>query len=464
MPASIFNNLVRTPLLLLGVVEALIVFSSVYVAAYLLPKDLEDLPTTADNLYLRAAIVTIVILASLIAMGLYQFHQRMHFREVAVRVVVAAAMGSMALAVLFYALPSIMLSREMAFICVLHSLALLLLVRLYFQRNVDDNVFRRNTLLYGAGDRAQAIRTLRRRADRRGFKFVGRVRAPGDNRQKGCDALDSSGKSIFELATERGADEIVVAMDDRRGNLPIRELLDCRLQGIEVIDLLEFLERETGKIPVDLVNPGWLIFSPGFRVSRFRHFNKRLVDLFASMVLLGVFWPLMLIIALAIKLEDGMRAPVLYRQRRVGRNNRQFNVLKFRSMREDAETNGAQWAEKDDPRITRVGTVIRKFRLDEFPQILNVLSGRMSLVGPRPERPEFVDALKERIPYYAERHTVNPGVTGWAQLRYPYGSSEDDALEKLQFDLYYVKNQSLTLDLMIILQTVEVVIWGKGAR
>jgi len=430
----------------------------------LVPEDLRELPTSGDNLALRAAVVTVVILASLIAMGLYQFHQRIYYREVAVRVFAAVTAGSLALAVLFYGLPSIMLSREMAFVGVCYSLALLLLVRLYFLRNVDENIFRRKTLVFGAGDRAQSIADLRRRADRRGFKVVGRVRAPGDRHASNDDAIDLEGKTISDLAVERGADEIVVAMDDRRGNLPIRELLDCRLRGTEVIDLLEFLERETGKIRVDLVNPGWLIFSPGFRASRFRRFNKRLVDVLASGVLLAVTWPVMLIVAAAIKLEDGPGAPVFYRQRRVGRNNRVFNVLKFRSMREDAESDGARWAEEDDPRITRVGAILRKYRLDELPQIFNVLGGQMSLVGPRPERPEFVDELKQKIPYYAERHTVHPGVTGWAQLRYQYGSSEDDALEKLQYDLYYVKNQSLLLDLMIILQTVEVVLWGKGAR
>lgn len=464
MPAWTLNNLVRTPLLVLGIVESLIVFSSVYVAAIYLPGDFGDFPVSPDNLWVRAAIVTVVILASLIAMGLYQFHQRMYFREAAVRVLVAVIVGSLALAILFYAFPSIMLTREVAFVCVLYSMALLLLVRLYFLQNVDENVFRRKTLIYGAGERAQAITDLRRRADRRGFKIVGRIRAPGDRPQNGCDALELNGKSICELGKQRGAEEIVVAMDDRRGNLPIRDLLDCRLRGTEVIDLLEFLERETGKIRVDLVNPGWLIFSPGFRGSRFRRFNKRLVDLLAGSLLLLVSWPIMLVVAAAIKIEDGFRAPVLYRQRRVGRNNRHFDVLKFRSMRENAETSGAQWAEKDDPRVTRAGAVLRKYRLDELPQIFNVLRGQMSIVGPRPERPEFVEELKETIPYYAERHTVHPGVTGWAQLHYSYGSNEEDALEKLQYDLYYVKNQNIVLDLMIILQTVEVVLWGKGAR
>jgi len=254
-------------------------------------------------------------------------------------------------------------------------------------------------------------------------------------------------------------------MDDRRGNLPIRDLLDCKLRGIDVIDLLEFLERETGKIHIDLVNPGWLIFSPGFRITRFRRITKRWVDFVLGLVALAVFWPFMLVIAIAIKIEDGLDASVIYRQRRVGYRGRVFNVFKFRSMREDAEADGkAKWAEMNDMRVTKVGAVIRKFRLDELPQIFNVLAGQMSIVGPRPERPEFVTELEEQIPYYSERHTVKPGVTGWAQLKYSYGASKEDAEEKLRYDLYYVKNHSLMLDLMIILQTAEVILWGKGAR
>jgi sugar transferase (PEP-CTERM system associated) len=464
MPAWTIKNFIRTPLLILGLIEALIAYSSVYVAAFLLPGDLEELPTSPDNLPLRAAIVTVVIVTSLIAMGLYHLQQRSYFREVAVRVLVALLGAAAAMAMLFYAFPSIMLSREMAMVSMLYMLPLLLLVRLLFLKHVDDNVFRYKTLIYGAGERAQAISDLRRRADRRGFKVVGQIVAAGDKVVEGCDAVQLGSRSICSFAAECGADEIVVAMDDRRGNLLIRELLDCRLQGIEVIDLLEFLERETGKIRVDLVNPGWLIFGPGFRMTGLRRFNKRAVDVMSSAALLFLTWPIVLVVALAIKLSDGIDAPLLYRQRRVGRNNKEFDVLKFRSMRVDAETDGAQWAEENDPRVTRIGAFLRKYRLDELPQIFNVLRGQMSLVGPRPERPEFVNCLKETIPYYAERHVVNPGVTGWAQLRYAYGANEEDALEKLQYDLYYVKNQGLILDLMIILQTVEIVLWGKGAR
>jgi sugar transferase (PEP-CTERM system associated) len=319
--------------------------------------------------------------------------------------------------------------------------------------------------VYGAGTRASSIADLRRKADRRGFQIVGKIAPDGDTVVDADATLTRGNRSVLEIAEQCEADEIVVAMDDRRGNLPIREMLDARTKGIEVIDLLEFLERETGKIRVDLVNPGWLIFSSGFRASLLTQVSKRIVDLLSSAVLLFVTLPLMILIALAIKLEEGLRAAVFYRQVRIGRNDVPFTVLKFRSMREDAESDGkAVWAKSEDDRITKVGRFLRVSRLDELPQIVNVLKGEMSFVGPRPERPEFVESLNESVPYYSERHTVPPGITGWAQLRYGYAASKDDAIEKLQYDLYYVKNHSLLLDLIIILHTVEVVLWGKGAR
>jgi sugar transferase (PEP-CTERM system associated) len=256
-----------------------------------------------------------------------------------------------------------------------------------------------------------------------------------------------------------------VAMEDRRRGFPIRGLLECRLAGVEITELLTFLERETGRVRIDVLNPSWMIFGGGFRRDPLRLFSSRALDLLASLVLLILSLPIMVLTIIAIKLEDGWRAPVFYGQARVGLGGQPFTVLKFRSMRTDAERDGqAQWAQKSDPRITRVGGVIRKLRIDELPQILNVVSGRMSFVGPRPERPQFVDELSQKIPYYVQRHCVKPGITGWAQLCYPYGSSEQDALEKLQYDLYYIKNNTLLFDLAILLQTAEVVFMGKGSR
>ena len=465
MSAWSINNVVRTPLLLMAVIEMAILYSSIYVAGMVVYGSMENCEANMGAVAPRAATAAIIVLVTLIAMGLYQFHQRMVFREAAVRVIAGVLAGCIVIGALFYVLPMAMVTREVAGIAVAYSLPLLLAVRYYFVSTVDKNIFRLRTLIYGAGERAASISDLRRKADRRGFQIVGKMAPEGDKVIGDDDVLTLNGRSIVDIALQTEADEIVVAMDDRRGKLPIRELLDARFKGIEVIDLLEFLERETGKIRVDLVNPGWLIFSPGFRTSRYRRFNKRLIDFIASVAVLSVAWPFILLVALAIKIEDGPRAPVFYRQQRVGRSDEPFMVLKFRSMKENAESDGeAVWATAKDSRVTRVGKWLRICRIDELPQILNVLRGQMSFVGPRPERPEFVEDLKKSIPYYSERHTLQPGVTGWAQLKYGYGASSEDAIEKLQYDLYYVKNQSLMLDLLIILQTVEVVLWGKGAR
>jgi sugar transferase (PEP-CTERM system associated) len=270
---------------------------------------------------------------------------------------------------------------------------------------------------------------------------------------------------MVTTAADLEIDEIVMAMDDRRQQFPLKDLLDCRLAGIEVIELASFLERETGKVYLDILIPSWMIFGAGFRRDVLRRYTEAAFDLAASFALLLIALPVMAITVLAIKIEEGISAPVLYGQPRVGYGGRVFRVLKFRSMRVDAEKDGrARWATANDDRVTRVGRFIRKVRIDELPQLFNVLAGRMSFVGPRPERPEFVKELNEKIPYYDVRHAVKPGITGWAQLCYPYGASEQDATEKLQYDLYYVKNHSLVFDILILLQTVEVILFGKGAR
>jgi len=465
MPIRSTKSQVRTPLMLMAAIELAVLFSSVYVAGFVIFGSVADCARFLGPIAPKATLVAVAALVSMISMGLYQFHQRLYFSEAVVRLLVGLTIACLGLAIVFYAYPPLMITRDVASIAIGYALFLLLGVRFLFVRTVDENIFRRRSLVYGAGERAASIAEIRRRADRRGFKVVARVAAMGDTVVEDKDVLRTNGKSITDLAIESGAEEIVVAMDDRRGNLPISELLDAKLKGIDVIDLLEFLERETGKIRVDLVSPGWLIFSPGFRRTKTRRFAKRAMDFVVSGVLLVVSWPIMLLVVLAIKIEDGPTASVVYRQRRVGEGGVPFDVLKFRSMSEDAESDGvAVWASENDSRVTRVGNFLRKVRLDELPQVFNVLAGQMSIVGPRPERPEFVDELQEKIPYYAERHVVKPGVTGWAQLKYSYGASEEDAIEKLQYDLYYIKNQRLTLDILIILQTVEVVLWGKGAR
>ena len=274
----------------------------------------------------------------------------------------------------------------------------------------------------------------------------------------------STGLSLTRTARGLGADEIVVALTERRGgSMPLRELLDCKLAGIRVLDISTYFERTLGQIRIDFVNAGWLIFGDGFSQGWLRSIVKRMFDLLCSSLLIVLASPLMLVAAIAIKLDSA--GPVFYRQQRVGAHNKVFQVTKFRSMRTDAEKDGKpRWAAAQDDRITRVGQLIRRLRIDELPQLFNVLAGSMSLVGPRPERPFFVEQLVVEIPYYAVRHSIKPGVTGWAQVRYQYGSTVEDSQEKLQYDLYYVKNHSLLLDVLILFQTVGVVLTGKGAR
>ena len=465
MPAWSINRTIRTPLLLLGAGELLVLFSSVYVAAIISCGSIEACEARFGSLAIRAAIFAGILLFSVVSTGLYNFHQRIYYHEALVRVLVGFGLGSIVVTAVFYALRWAEVMQHLGVIALIYSLLLVLGLRYFFLRYADENAFRYRTIVLGAGSRSGAIADLRRKADRRGFKVVGTIPAPGDSQ-----IIENGGKlfadrGVEQLVHELKADEVVIAMDDRRGNLPVRELMNCKLGGVQVIDIIEFLERETGKIRIDLVRPGWLIFSSGFRISRPRRVAKRIVDLLIGSLIGLISLPFIVLIILAIKIEDGAAAPVLYRQVRVGFRGENFNVLKFRSMQEDAESDGqAVWAEENDSRITRVGRILRKLRLDELPQVFNVIRGEMSIVGPRPERPQFVDDLSESIPYYAERHSVLPGVTGWAQIQYPYGSTEHDAAEKLQYDLYYVKNHNVFLDLMIILQTVEVILWGKGSR
>ncbi len=461
----IFNHYLHMPIVVLAFFEGLLYLLAPYLAAILRFEGVMAEVRALGPLWPRALLFAGLLQVCMVAMGLYSSRLRVTVTGVLMRLVVSLMATLGLLAVVFYLAPSLFVGRGVLSLSVAIALAGSLLIRLVFIRMVDVDAFKRRVLVYGCGRRAMSISRLRRRSDRRGFVIVGYVQSQSDGVFVPADLLVKPDPSLLAYAREQKVHEIVVAMDDRRQSFPVRELLDCRLAGMEINDLVSFLERETGKVRLDVLNPSWMIFGDGFRRDPLRLFSERAFDLLVSLILLGLTWPVMLLTALAIKLEDGWRAPVLYRQKRVGLENRPFNVLKFRSMGTDAESDGqARWATKNDDRATRVGAFIRKVRIDELPQVLNVLKGDMSFVGPRPERPEFVDELGEKIPYYRERHCVKPGITGWAQLCYPYGSSEHDAAEKLQYDLYYVKNHSLLFDLMILLQTAEVVLWGKGGR
>jgi sugar transferase (PEP-CTERM system associated) len=461
----LFRMYVKLPILLLALIEGLLLVFSTYLAASLyLDGGAVGAATAFGDLLPAALLFACFGVVSLFAVGLYSTRQRSTVAGIMVRIL-AADLNAVGLsALVYYFLPHIAVGREVLGLMAILGALTLATARLLFERVVDEDLFKRRVLVYGAGKRAASLLELRRRADMRGFQIIAFVAAEGDHVTAEEDRLTERPDDLFRWSIDNQVDEIVVAMDDRRRNFPMHEFLECRLAGIDVLELPTFLERETGKVRLDVLSPSWLIFGGGFRASPLQRALERSFDILASLGLLVIALPFMLLAVLAIRMEDGWRAPVLYRQRRVGRYGRSFDVLKFRSMSVDAEQGEAIWAVKNDPRVTRVGSVMRKTRIDELPQLLNVLRGEMSFVGPRPERPEFVERLEQKIPYYRERHTVKPGITGWAQLCYPYGSTEKDALEKLQYDLYYVKNRSLLFDLAILMQTVEVVLWGKGAR
>jgi len=468
MRVRILGQYIPASLAVLAIIEALLCFFALYAAVCIrFQVGVSGLPELVEEfgpLWPRGIAFSVIVVTCLLAFGLYNSRQRTQLSGVVARLLLALVVSSCVFAALFYMFPSRHLFRGVAALAIMLAVCGVLTSRVVFARVADEEIFKRRVLTYGAGYAAAAITRLRRSADRHAFTLVGFVQPPGEERAVPSDRVLEYSGDLCAMCERLGVTEVVVAMDDRRCGFPIPELLDCRLAGVDVTELLTFLERETGKVHIDVLNPSWMIFGQGFKRDPLRLFSSRALDLCASLGVLVVALPAMMLTFIAIKIEDGWRAPALYRQARVGLGGRVFKVLKFRSMRQDAELNGAQWAQHADPRVTRVGAIIRKLRIDELPQVFNVLSGNMSFVGPRPERPEFVAQLAEKIPYYVQRHCVKPGITGWAQLCYPYGSSETDALEKLQYDLYYIKNNNLLFDLAIPIQTAEVVLFGKGAR
>lgn len=455
---------VRTPLLLLALVEGATLACAPRLASWL-ARNLSFLPPLGPTPPGSASAAFAALgLVSLVSVGLYSPRQRSNAAGVAARIVVAIAIAVALSALLYYFAPAVGMGRRILLLSAGIAVVACVMFRFAFDRLFKEGIFKRRVLVFGAGQRAATLAKLRRRTDTYGFNLVAFVAADGDVPSVPEDRQLRRPPDLYRWAQENEIDEIVLAMDDRRREFPMEELLECRLAGIAVLDLASFLERETGKLRFDVLNPSWIVLGEGFRDSNFQQGIGRAFDLAASLLLLVPALPLMLLAALAILVEDGWRAPVLYRQTRVGRFNQRFDLLKLRTMRENAEEDGAVWAVPNDPRITRVGAVLRLSRIDELPQLVNVLRGQMAFVGPRPERPEFVDHLSRKLPYYRARHAVKPGITGWAQLCYPYGASDDDALQKLQYDLYYVKNRNLVFDLAIMLQTVEVVLWQKGAR
>jgi sugar transferase (PEP-CTERM system associated) len=415
------------------------------------------------NLYLSSAAFAVVIIFSMSALGMYQQRSREAFRDSLLRIMPSFALGFALLSVLIHAVPGLDVGAYS--VIFLLGGAGVLLIRLVVLTSARSKMMKARLLLVGSGALAlECIALATSKLSFHQFTVVGCTDVPGETRCVPASSVLAGGGSLLEIAQQHNADEIVVSVADRRGgSFPVRELLDCALGGVRVIDAATFFEREACQIRLDSLQPSYLIFGGGFDQGFVRATSKRLFDLLASGLISLLALPVMLVAALAVWLEDG--GPVLYRQERVGLDGRVFPVLKFRSMRSDAEKDGRPiWALTDDPRITRVGRLLRKLRIDELPQMINVMRGEMSFVGPRPERAFFVDQLSRELPYYGARHSIKPGVTGLAQVRYQYGASVDDAMRKLQYDLYYVKNNSLFLDLLILIETVQVVLFGKGSR
>lgn len=413
--------------------------------------------------FAKALLVTITFQICLYYFDMYDFSSVGSFSENATRITQAFGLGCILLAGAYYLFPSTTISFGIFLISYVAICLCIAIWRFYYSQILEKKMFAQPVLLIGTGNIAQAITLeILARLDS-GYFIAACVGKKSPNFSYPDDINYSEDCSqIPEIVRNKKIERIVVALDDRRGQTPINELLSCKLEGAKIITGVEFYEELTGKILVNNVKPDWLIYSEGFQKDKITLHSKRVTDFLASLVGLILTLPIILISGLIIKLESP--GPVLYSQERVGERGKHFRIYKFRSMGSDAEANGPVWARENDDRVTRYGAFIRKTRIDEIPQLWNILMGEMSFVGPRPERPYFVDQLKQKLPYYSLRHNVKPGLTGWAQISYPYGASEEDALRKLEYDLYYIKNLCFRMDVLIAVQTIKTVLFQKGSR
>lgn len=462
---KLFKYYIPTEFVTLAVIEFLVLISSLYLAFEIRYWN-SGWQYDAGEFMPKALVYAIVLQLCLVAFGVYQRLAGRFLNLLILRIASGLLLGMIPLGVSYYLVPTFFTGRGVLLIAVFISFVIISVIRLFFRHVVKEQNMWTRVLVLGAGKRARSIRNARSTGEIRGMNIVAYVAMPGDEDDDNGNTITLD-KPLIEYVEEQDIDEIVIAVDDRRAKgFSTKDLIECKMSGINILDLVTFFERRAGKVRLDMLNPSWFYLSEGFQVGRgmFRRIVKRVVDILAALIILPIALPFMIIVTLAIFIESGFRGPILYSQTRVKQDGLPFRIHKFRSMVTDAEKNGAQWASKNDSRITRVGMIIRKGRLDELPQLFNVLKGDMSFVGPRPERPEFVKQLAERIPFYEERHRVKPGLTGWAQICYAYGDTEEDSVEKLQYDLYYVKNYSVLLDVLILLQTAEVVLLGKGAQ
>ena len=452
----------RTILLLL--VEAMLLFGGLVIAVYVRMGAIDggDALINRSGFY-KAALATVFCLTSFYFFDLYDFVVMRDRRELVLRLLQALGLAWVALALTFYALPQVMIGRGVTLISLPLALSLMVGWRLSIHWILGHPELGERILIVGSGPFAVEIakETLQRKDV--GFRVVGFV--DNDPALVGKSLINPKviglTSELASLVKRENIDRLVVAIGDRRGQFPTQELLKLSLSGdVTIEESAAFYERLTGRVLLDMIRPSWLIFSSRGRRARTNEISRAVMHRAIALVGAILALPIAIVTAMLIKLDS--RGPILYKQERVGKNGRTFKLMKFRSMRIDAEKDGPVWAKTDDERTTRVGRVVRKIRVDEIPQFWNILRGDMNFVGPRPERPHFVEQLAQEIPYYEQRHLMAPGLTGWAQINYPYGASIEDAKQKLQYDLYYMKNQSLALDATIMFETIKTILFGKG--
>ncbi len=447
--------------------EGLFIFVAVLLASWMI-LGIDAFFIESTEIYLKAFLIMFVCQMCLYYNGLYNLKVVDSVAEMGIRLLQALGVATIILALIYFIFPSSLIARGVYFITIGIVLMLIILWRLGYTIILERGMFNQKILVLGSSKLAEDI--LYEIKDTRDCGYEVSMLVPDfkDNtaffhQNFKNIIIEKNYEGICEVSKGLGVRKIVVALKEKRGALPVKELLRCRTSGIEILEGVSFYEMLTGKLIVEQISPGWLIFSEGFRKSLLLKVFKRVGDIILSFIMLVLLLPLLLLVSLFIKLDS--KGPVFFSQERVGENRKFYMVHKFRSMQSGAEKHsGPVWAQSDDDRVTRVGRFIRKWRIDEMPQLWNVFKGEMSFVGPRPERDFFVSRLEEAIPYYGERFTVKPGVTGWAQISYPYGASVEDAMEKLNYDLFYIKNMSALMDLMIVFRTVKTVLFGEGAR
>jgi sugar transferase (PEP-CTERM system associated) len=452
----------RTSLLLLA--EAAVVFGAIVGAVYLrLGAEDSHNELVLRQGFLKAALATVFCLAAFYLFDLYDFVVMHDRRELVLRLIQALGLAWVALALAFYVFPLLMLGRGISLIALPLALGLMVGWRISIHWLLGHPDFGEKILIVGSG--ALAIEVAREMLERpdAGYRIAGFV--GNDPELLGKSLINPRviglTSELDDVVRREGIDRIIVAMGERRGQLPTSELLHLSLAGtVNIEEGASFYERVTGRVSLNMIRPSWLIFSGRGRQTRISGIARNVVHRLVAVIGGLLSLPIAIVTAILIKLDS--RGPIFYKQERVGKNGSVITVLKFRSMRTDAEKAGPVWASADDDRTTRVGRVIRKLRIDEIPQFWNIVRGEMDFVGPRPERPHFVSQLAEEIPYYKQRHLIAPGLTGWAQIKYPYGASIEDARQKLQYDLYYIKNQSLMLDAIILFETIKIILFGRG--